>query len=50
MIATGDPSYDQGWYVDSGASNHLTPDPQNLQTKTEYNGQEVFHVGNGSGL
>lgn len=50
MMASYDPSYDPSWYTDSGASNHLTPDAQNLMTKSEYNGQEMVYVGNDTGL
>ncbi|KAB5519913.1 hypothetical protein DKX38_024232 [Salix brachista] len=29
-------SLDDAWYLDSGATNHITADPTNLQYKTEY--------------
>lgn len=38
------------WFVDLGATNHCTPDLENLQFKTGYNGKEQVHVGNGAGL
>lgn len=50
MYASPELAYDSSWYVDSGASSHITPEPQNLMTKNEYNGQEMVHVGNGAGL
>uniref|UniRef100_A0A803R4K4 Retrotransposon Copia-like N-terminal domain-containing protein n=1 Tax=Cannabis sativa TaxID=3483 RepID=A0A803R4K4_CANSA len=41
---------DSCWYPDSGASNHCTPNVQNLNTGVEYEGDEQLFVGDGSGL
>ncbi|KAI0488074.1 hypothetical protein KFK09_027898 [Dendrobium nobile] len=38
------------WYLDSGASAHLTPDSQSLQQSTPYNGRDQVFVGNGNPL
>ncbi|PON99029.1 LOW QUALITY PROTEIN: hypothetical protein TorRG33x02_052660 [Trema orientale] len=37
-------------YPDSGATNHVTPDSNNLMTSEEYTGQDRIFVGNGTGL
>nr|KYP53124.1 hypothetical protein KK1_024946 [Cajanus cajan] len=42
--------YDDQWYPDSGATNHLTPDLNNLGSKTEYTGQDKIHMGNGQAI
>jgi hypothetical protein len=46
VAAPQHPVYDDSWYP--GATNHLTPDINNLSNKTEYNGQEQIHAGNGN--
>nr|KYP72252.1 hypothetical protein KK1_004840 [Cajanus cajan] len=42
--------YDDSWYLDSRATNHLTSDVNNLQQRIEYSGPEKIHMGNGSGI
>uniref|UniRef100_A0A803NT75 Integrase catalytic domain-containing protein n=1 Tax=Cannabis sativa TaxID=3483 RepID=A0A803NT75_CANSA len=41
---------DDNWYPDSGASNHCTPNGQNIMTPTEFEGPDQLYVGNGAGL
>ncbi|KAL5574882.1 hypothetical protein UlMin_016581 [Ulmus minor] len=41
---------DKNWYPDSGATNHVTKDIQNLSCGTNYNGTQKIHMGNGKGL
>lgn len=41
---------DPAWYVDSGATNHITADLNNLALRTDYKGKEKFLVGNGQSL
>lgn len=41
---------DPAWYVDSGASNHVTAVKENLIEAREYNGKESLAVGNGNEL
>ncbi|KAL5751167.1 hypothetical protein ACOSP7_025770 [Xanthoceras sorbifolium] len=36
------------WYIDSGATNHITADLNNLSVKNEYKGNERLAVGNGN--
>lgn len=40
----------QNWIVDSGASHHITGNPNNFATSTPLNGQEHVFLGNGKGL
>nr|KYP53212.1 Retrovirus-related Pol polyprotein from transposon TNT 1-94 [Cajanus cajan] len=42
--------YDDQWYPDSGATNHLTSDLNNLGSKTDYTGQDKIHMGNGQAI
>ncbi|KAF7836228.1 Retrovirus-related Pol polyprotein from transposon TNT 1-94 [Senna tora] len=49
-IAVPETLYDPAWYPDSGATNHVTADAQNLMNSADYSGQEQLHVGNGAGL
>lgn len=39
----------QAWFVDSGASHHLTTNSLNLQQSSAYVGSEQVHMGNGQG-
>ncbi|KAL5851272.1 hypothetical protein ACOSQ3_006390 [Xanthoceras sorbifolium] len=41
---------DPSWYVDSGATNHITPDFSNLSINNEYKGADRLAVGNGQKL
>lgn len=38
------------WYPDSGATCHITPDLSNLSIHTDYGGNDMVKVGNGTGL
>ncbi|KAJ1695606.1 hypothetical protein LUZ63_012304 [Rhynchospora breviuscula] len=38
------------WYIDSGATSHVTADLNNLSSAHPYNGPEAVHIGNGTGL
>lgn len=51
MVATTPEfAYDSSWYLDFGATNHITPDIHNLMNKTEFAGQDKIMMGNGTGL
>ncbi|KAI9161720.1 hypothetical protein LWI28_020105 [Acer negundo] len=41
---------DPQWYIDSGATNHITPDLNNLSINSEYRGNERLTVCNGQTL
>ena len=41
---------DQGWYIDSMTTHHLTNNLQNLNIGGEYSGNQLLHIGNGQGL
>ena len=41
---------DYGWYLDSGATHHLTNNMENLHFKEEYKGTDKLIIGNGQGL
>lgn len=38
---------DDSWYLDSGATNHVTADISNLTTKVDYKGKGKLVVANG---
>ncbi|KAF7810391.1 Retrovirus-related Pol polyprotein from transposon TNT 1-94 [Senna tora] len=50
MIASPELLSDSSWFPDSGATNHVTADGNNLMTSSEYMGLEQLHMGNGAGL
>lgn len=50
LYASPDVVQDSSWYPDSGATHHLTPNPQNLIYSTDYAGDQQIHMGDGSGL
>lgn len=50
MLTTPCTALDSNWYLDSGATNHVTPDPANLVHKTSYTGPEQIYIGDGAGL
>ena len=44
-------SYDSVWTTDTGATHHFTNDANNISLqKSNYNGADTVHVGNGQGL
>lgn len=49
-LASSNTVADPAWYMDSGATNHVTPDAHNLTTKSDYKGKDKLVVGNGSKL
>ncbi|PON97005.1 hypothetical protein TorRG33x02_073840, partial [Trema orientale] len=49
-MATPETVADLNWYADTGATNHVTANLDNLATGVEYNGQERLMVGNGKTL
>jgi histone deacetylase 1/2 len=42
--------YDTNWYVDSGASDHITADLKKITVKEKYNNGDQVHTANGSGM
>ena len=50
MVALPNTIADPSWYFDSGASTHVTNNPDNLSFKSYYNGHDKVTVGNGQGL
>ena len=46
LMATPENICDTNWYPDSGASNHVTTNANNLVEHTPYHGNEQVHVGN----
>lgn len=40
--------FDPNWYLDSGATDHVSPDLQKLNVADEYKGDDKLQVGNGS--
>ncbi|WMV51038.1 hypothetical protein MTR67_044423 [Solanum verrucosum] len=45
-----DPAGHTPWYVDTGASSHMTPNPSHLSSVQPYNGNDRVMVGNGNQL
>lgn len=43
-------SFNNGWYPDSGATHHVTPDATNLMDAVSLSGSDQVHIGNGQGL
>ncbi|KAL5794558.1 hypothetical protein ACOSP7_003152 [Xanthoceras sorbifolium] len=46
MIASPSTVMDPNWYVDSGATNHITSDINNLSINSTYKGNKTLAVGN----
>jgi gag-polypeptide of LTR copia-type len=40
----------KSWFLDSGATTHVTNDLNNLSSSSVYTGRDQVHMGNGSGL
>ncbi|KAH9717593.1 retrovirus-related pol polyprotein from transposon RE2 [Citrus sinensis] len=41
---------DEGWYLDNGATHHLTNNMENMHVRDEFNGNEKLIIGNGKDL
>lgn len=50
FVVTPESVIDSGWYVNSGASNHVANDHNSLTNAYEYGGKERVIVGNGRAL
>lgn len=50
MIATPFSAFDPTWYLDLGATNHITPEPNNLINRSTYASSDQIHIGDGTGL
>ncbi|KAK1613068.1 hypothetical protein QYE76_036741 [Lolium multiflorum] len=50
-VNTATTSYntEPAWYMDTGATDHITNDLDHLHIRERYNGNEQVHVGNGAG-
>ncbi|KAL6313083.1 hypothetical protein AAG906_006654 [Vitis piasezkii] len=47
--SSGDPN-NNSWFLDNGATHHITTHSSNLASKNDYNGKENLVIGNGSKL
>ena len=41
---------DEGWYLDSGATHHLTNNMANMHIREQFNGSDQLIISNGQGL
>jgi len=41
---------DTNWYVDSGATDHLTSEPEKLTIRDKYGGHDQVHTASGTGM
>jgi hypothetical protein len=48
--ATTGYGYDSNWYVDSGASHHVTGELNKLMVREKYNDRDQVHTANGAGI
>lgn len=49
-LATSGYTSDTNWYVDTGATDHITNDLERLTTRERYTGTDQIQVANGAGL
>ena len=52
VAAAADGSYgvDTNWYVDSGATNHITNELEKVTMKEKYRGKDQIHTASGEGM
>lgn len=48
MITTSSIVFDASWYLDSRASNHITPTLSNVTNRAAYNGIDQIYLANGT--
>jgi histone deacetylase 1/2 len=41
---------DTNWYIDSGATDHITGDLEKLTVRERYNGHDQVHTASGAGM
>ena len=41
---------DTNWYIDTGATDHITGELEKLSVKEKYNGGEQIHTASGAGM
>ena len=49
-LATASYGVDTNWYVDSGATDHLTGEPEKLTIHDKYGGHDQVHTASGTGM
>jgi hypothetical protein len=49
-LATTSCGIDTNWYVDSGATGHITSDLDKLSVRDKYGGSDQVHTASGSGM
>lgn len=49
-VANLEGSADKGWYLDSGATRHITNSMVNMHVREEFKGSDQFTIGNGQDL
>ncbi|KAF7805093.1 Retrovirus-related Pol polyprotein from transposon TNT 1-94 [Senna tora] len=50
MYPSSDYTYDAAWYPDSGATNHVTPQYNNLGSSVNLTGNDQINMANGAGI
>ena len=50
MLTCAEGKNDDSWYPDSGATNHITKDYNNVTYGTDFHGSQKVHMGNGTCL
>ena len=49
-VANVEGSTDEGWYLDSGATHHITNNMANMHVREDFKGSDHLTIGNGQGL
>ena len=49
-VANVEGSTDEGWYLDSGATHHITNNMANMHVREEFKCSDQLTIGNGQGL
>ena len=49
-VANLEGSSDEGWYLDSGATHHITNNMGNMHVREEFRGADQLTIGNGQGV
>uniref|UniRef100_A0A453MZD0 Uncharacterized protein n=1 Tax=Aegilops tauschii subsp. strangulata TaxID=200361 RepID=A0A453MZD0_AEGTS len=49
-VADGSYGVDTNWYVDSGATNHITGELEKVTMRDKYRGKDHIHTASGEGM